>query len=99
MKRSQEYELRKWCGDPSALCGVRDFVFNDGPARGIRAFDLKNGRGIEMTVLADRGKLSGRRGFPPFLKKKKPSFGRLPAGISPTSMRKKSWPSLRRKDR
>ena len=55
MKRSQAFELRKWCGDPSALCGVRDFVFNDGPARGMRAFDLKNGRGIEMTVLADRG--------------------------------------------
>ena len=55
MKRSELFELRKKCGDPSALCGIKDYVFNDGPARGVRAFDLKNGRGIEMTVLADRG--------------------------------------------
>ena len=55
MKRSELFELRKKCGDPSGLCGIKDYVFNDGPARGVRAFDLKNGRGIEMTVLADRG--------------------------------------------
>lgn len=55
MKRSQEFELRKRCGDLNALCGIRDYVFNDGPARGVRAFQLNNGRGIEMTVLADRG--------------------------------------------
>ena len=55
MKRSQEYELRKKCGDLNALCGIRDYVFNDGPARGVRAFELNNGRGVEMTVLADRG--------------------------------------------
>ena len=55
MRQSELFELRKKCGDPSALCGIKDYVFNDGPARGVRAFDLKNGRGIEMTVLADRG--------------------------------------------
>ncbi|MBR6766896.1 MAG: aldose 1-epimerase family protein [Clostridia bacterium] len=55
MKKSQEFELRKKCGDPSAICGIKDYVFNDGPARHMRAFDLKNGKGIEMTVLADRG--------------------------------------------
>lgn len=55
MRKSELFELRKKCGDPSALCGIKDYVFNDGPARGMRAFDLKNGRGIEMTVLADRG--------------------------------------------
>jgi len=55
MKRSQEFELRKKCGDLSVLCGIKDYVFNDGPARTMRAFDLKNGKGIEMTVLADRG--------------------------------------------
>ena len=55
MKKSQEQALRMKCGDPSALCGIRDYVFNDGPARGVRALDLKNGRGIEMTILADRG--------------------------------------------
>ena len=55
MKRSQEFELRKKCGDLSVLCGIKDYVFNDGPARGVRAFDLKNGQGMELTVLADRG--------------------------------------------
>ena len=30
-------------------------MLNDGPARGVRAFDLDNGRGIQLTVLADRG--------------------------------------------
>ena len=55
MKKSQEFELRKRCGDLNGLCGIKDYVFNDGPARGVRAFDLKNGRGLELTVLADRG--------------------------------------------
>ena len=55
MKKSQEFELRKKCGDLNALCGIKDYVFNDGPARGVRAFDLDNGRGLRMTVLADRG--------------------------------------------
>ena len=54
MKKSQEYEIRKKAGDLNALCGIRDYVFNDGPARGVRAFDLNNGSGILMTVLADR---------------------------------------------
>ena len=52
MKKSQAFELRKWCGDPSALCGIRDFTFNDGPARGMRALKLKNGRGMEPTKLS-----------------------------------------------
>ena len=54
MKKSQEFELRKKCGDLNAICGIRDYVFNDGPARGVRAFDLDNGGGVRMTVLADR---------------------------------------------
>ena len=55
MKKSELFELRKRCGDPDALCGVRDVVFNDGPAKGMRALELRNGRGMELTVLADRG--------------------------------------------
>lgn len=55
MKKSQEYEIRKKAGDLNALCGIKDYVFNDGPARGVRAFDLNNGIGIQMTVAADRG--------------------------------------------
>ena len=55
MKRSQEFELRKRCNDIDALCGIKDYLYNDGPNRGLRAFDLKNGKNIEMTLLADRG--------------------------------------------
>ena len=55
MKKSQEFELRKKCNDLDAYCGVRDSILSGGPDRGLRAFELKNGRGVEMTVLADRG--------------------------------------------
>ena len=55
MKKSQEYELRKYVGDPSALCGIRDILFNDGVARGTRAFEVNNGSGLQLTVVADRG--------------------------------------------
>ena len=47
--------LRQKIGDLNTVCGFTDFTYNDGPARGMRAFHLKNGAGIEMTVLADRG--------------------------------------------
>lgn len=55
MKKSQEQALRQKTGDLDSLCGIKDYTFNDGPAKGLRAFDLDNGRNIRMTVLADRG--------------------------------------------
>lgn len=55
MKKSREHLLRRKIGDLNAHCGWKDYVLNDGPARGVRAFDLDNGRGIQLTVLADRG--------------------------------------------
>lgn len=55
MKKSMEFELKKKCNNLDAYCGFKDYLFNDGPARGLRAFDLKNGNNIEMTFLADRG--------------------------------------------
>ena len=55
MKKSQEYELRKKCNNLDAFCGFKDYLYNDGPNRGLRALDLKNGRNIEMTFVADRG--------------------------------------------
>ncbi len=55
MKKSQEAQLRQKCNNLDAYCGFKDYIFNDGPNRGLRAFDLKNGRNIEMTMLADRG--------------------------------------------
>ena len=55
MKKSELFELRKYVGNTDAVYGVKDYVFNDGPAKGVRAFDVKNGKGLELTVLADRG--------------------------------------------
>ena len=55
MKKSQEFELRKKCNNLDALCGIKDYLYNDGPSRGLRALDLKNGKNIELTLLADRG--------------------------------------------
>lgn len=55
MKRSQEFELRQKIGDLNAVCGWKEYIYVDGPASGVRAIDLKNGKGIEMTVVADRG--------------------------------------------
>lgn len=55
MKKSNEFEMRKYLGDPSGICGIRDYTFNDGPARGMRALELHNGRGLQLTVLPDRG--------------------------------------------
>lgn len=54
MKKSSEFEMRQWIGDLNAVCGWKEYRFEDGPASGVRAFDFKNGRNLEMTVLADR---------------------------------------------
>ena len=54
MKRSEEFDLRKKANDLRGLVNIKDYLFNDGPARGARAFDLKNGNGLDVTVLADR---------------------------------------------
>lgn len=55
MKKSQEFELRKKVNDLDALCGIKDYIYNDGPSRGLRALDLKNGKNMQLTLLADRG--------------------------------------------
>ena len=55
MKKSELFELRKYVGDLSTVFGIKDHLFNDGPARGVRAFDVRNGKGLSLTVMADRG--------------------------------------------
>lgn len=55
MKNSQKFELRKYIGDLNAICGWKEYSFADGPATGVRAIDFKNGKNLELTVLADRG--------------------------------------------
>lgn len=48
-------EMMRRVGDVSQIGGIRDYVLNDGMSRGVRAFDLRNGNGLEVTVVADRG--------------------------------------------
>jgi len=55
LKKSQEFELRKYVGNLDTLCGISSFTYDDGPARGVKAFRAKNGRGLSLTVAADRG--------------------------------------------
>jgi galactose mutarotase-like enzyme len=55
MKKSQEYALRQKIGDLSSVFGIKDYTFNDGPARGMRALELDNGSNIRLTLLPDRG--------------------------------------------
>lgn len=55
MKQSEERALRAYVGDLNTLCGFEEFVYADGPTRGVKAFALNNGRNLRLTVLADRG--------------------------------------------
>ena len=55
MKKSEMQTLRQYVGDLDAIFGIKDYTYNDGPARGMRALDVKNGKGLEMTLAADRG--------------------------------------------
>ena len=54
MKRSQLHQLRKYAGDLSGLYGMQDLTYNEGKAKGMRAIHLKNGQGLEATLLPDR---------------------------------------------
>mgnify|MGYP005843344149 CR=1 FL=1 len=47
-------EIFKYIGDSSQLFGVKDYRLNGGKAEGVRAVDIKNGSGLEFTVLPDR---------------------------------------------
>ncbi len=55
MKKSEKYELLKSANDLSALLGMKAYTLQDGRAKNLRAIDIKNGRGLELTVLPDRG--------------------------------------------
>ena len=45
----------KYVGDLSQVLGVKDYTLNGGKAQGVRAIDVKNGAGLEFTILPDRG--------------------------------------------
>ena len=48
-------ELLAKIGDIDHLGGVRSFIFNDGPSKDIRAFNVRNASGISLNILLDRG--------------------------------------------
>jgi len=47
-------EILKYVGDLSQMLGTRDYTLNGGKAQGVRAIDVRNGAGLEFTVLPDR---------------------------------------------
>lgn len=46
--------MLKYVGDFSQLFGIKEYTLVGGKANGVKAFDVKNGSGLEFTVLADR---------------------------------------------
>ncbi len=48
-------EILKYTGDLSQVLGAKDYTFNGGKAQGVRAIDVRNGSGLEFTLLPDRG--------------------------------------------
>jgi hypothetical protein len=53
--RYTKQEILERIGDISQIGGLKQYVLSDGMSRGIRAVDLKNGNGFDITVLLDRG--------------------------------------------
>lgn len=47
-------QMLKYVGDFSQLFGIKEYTLSSGKANGVKAFDVKNGSGLEFTVLADR---------------------------------------------
>jgi hypothetical protein len=52
---SKKRSLGSYVGDFSQLFGIKEYTLTGGKANGIKAFDIRNGSGLEFTVLADRG--------------------------------------------
>lgn len=46
--------ILKYVGDLSQMFGTKEYTMNDGKAKGVRAIDIKNGSGLEFTILPDR---------------------------------------------
>lgn len=47
-------QMLRYVGDFSQLFGIKEYTLSEGKAGGVKAFDVKNGSGLEFTVLADR---------------------------------------------
>jgi hypothetical protein len=51
----QKRNLLKYAGDLSQVFSTKEYTLSSGKAQGIKAIDVKNGSGLEFTVLPDRG--------------------------------------------
>ena len=47
-------QMLKYVGDFSQVFGIKEYVLMSGKAKGVKAFDVKTGSGLEFTILADR---------------------------------------------
>jgi hypothetical protein len=47
-------KMLKYVGDLGQLFGIKEYTLSGGKAKGVKAFDVKNGSGLEFTILADR---------------------------------------------
>lgn len=55
MKVSEKSKYLRKAGDLASLYGIKDITYNSGRAKGIQAFEVKNGNGLSLSVFADRG--------------------------------------------
>jgi uncharacterized protein DUF4432 len=53
--RLAQGDLRRRVGRLDQVAGIEPFVFDDGPARGVRALRFRTGSGLSFDVLTDRG--------------------------------------------
>lgn len=49
-----KWQMLKYIGDFSQLFGIKEYTLAGGKAKGVKAFDVKTGSGLEFTVLAGR---------------------------------------------
>jgi hypothetical protein len=54
-REHSKQELMKRAGDISQIAGAKQYILEDGKARGVRAVDVKAGGGLSFTILPDRG--------------------------------------------
>ena len=55
MKLSEKSQYLKKVGDLSCLYGIYDITYNSGKAKGVHAYEVKNGKQLKLTIFADRG--------------------------------------------
>lgn len=53
-KKFNKRELLKYVGDYNQLFGIKEYTLTGGKSKGVKAFDVRNGSGLEFTVLADK---------------------------------------------